>query len=51
MNKLETLLKAIFNKCFSGISNILPRSNFGVDRQESSLQSLTAYSLKRCVSC
>ena len=31
----------------SGNSSILPRSNFGVGRQESSPQSLTAYSLNR----
>ena len=39
--------KAICNKGFSGNSSILPRSNFRVGRQESSPQSLTAYSLKR----
>ncbi len=39
--------KAICNKGLSGNSNILPRSNFGVGGQESSPQSLTAYSLKR----
>ncbi|PKP52541.1 MAG: hypothetical protein CVT92_08260, partial [Bacteroidetes bacterium HGW-Bacteroidetes-1] len=40
--------KAICNKGFSGNSIILPRSNFGVGGQESSPQSLTAYSLNRC---
>ena len=39
--------KAICNKGFSGNSSILPRSNFGVGGQESSPQSLTAYSLNR----
>ncbi len=39
--------KAICNKGFSGNSSILPRSNFGAVGQESSPQSLTAYSLKR----
>jgi hypothetical protein len=43
----ETLTKAICNKGFSGNSSILPRSNFGVGGQESSPQSLTAYSLNR----
>jgi hypothetical protein len=47
MKKPETLTKAICNKGFSGNSSILPRSNFGVGRQESSPQSLTAYSLNR----
>jgi len=45
----ETLTKAICNKGFSGNSSILPRSNFGVSRQESSPQSLTAHSLNRFV--
>jgi hypothetical protein len=39
--------KAICNKGFSGNSSILPRSNFGVNGQESSPQSLPAYSLNR----
>jgi len=39
--------KAICNKGFRGNSSILPRLNFGVWGQESSPQSLTAYSLKR----
>jgi len=43
----ETLTKAICNKGFSGNLSILPRSNFGVGGQESSPQSLTAYSLNR----
>ena len=43
----ETLTKAICNKGFSGILSILPRLNFGVGGQESSPQSLTAYSLNR----
>ena len=48
-NKGEGITKAICNKGFSGDSSILPRSNFGVGRQESSPQSLTAYSLSRYV--
>jgi len=36
--------KAICNKGFSGFSSVVARSNFGVDSQESSPQSLTAYS-------
>ena len=43
----EPLTKAICNKGFSGNSSILPRSNFGVGGQESSPQSLAAYSLDR----
>ena len=39
--------KAICNKGFSGNSSILHHSNFGVGGQESSPQSLTAYSLSR----
>jgi len=39
--------KAFCNKDFSGNSITLPRSNFGASRQESSPQSLTAYSLNR----
>jgi hypothetical protein len=38
--------KAICNKGFSCDSNILPRSNFCAVEQESSPQSLTAYSRK-----
>jgi len=47
MNKADRITKAICNKGFSGNSGILPRSNFGVGGQESSPQSLTAYSLDR----
>jgi hypothetical protein len=49
LERKEGLLvtKAICNKGFRGNSSILPRSNFGVGGQESSPQSLTAYSLKR----
>ena len=43
----QLVTKAICNKGFSGNSSILPRSNFGVGGQESSPQSLTAYSLNR----
>jgi len=43
----ETLTKAISNKGFSGNSSILPRIKFRVGGQESSPQSLTAYSLNR----
>ena len=43
----ETLTKAICNKGFSGNSSILPRIKFRVGEQESSPQSLTAYSLNR----
>lgn len=46
----ERLTKAICNKGFSANSSILLRSNFGVVGQGSSPQSLTAYSLGRCVS-
>ena len=45
--KHEGITKAICNKGFSGKSNILPRSKFGIGGQESSPQSLTAYSLSR----
>jgi len=47
--KPETLTKAICNKGFNDNLSILPRSNFGVGGQESSPQSLTAYSLNRYV--
>ena len=47
----ETLTKAICNKGFSGNSSILPRIKFRVGRQESSPQSLTAYSLNRYSQC
>ena len=43
----ETLTKCMCHKGFSGYSNILARSNFGVFRQESSPQSLTAHTLDR----
>jgi len=49
IKKSERLTKAICNKGFSGNSSSLPRSNFGVDGQESSPQSLTAYSPKPLV--
>jgi hypothetical protein len=49
--KHETLTKAICNKGFSGNSSILPRIKFCVGGQESSPQSLTAYSLDRYASC
>jgi hypothetical protein len=50
LEKKEGLLvtKCSSNKGFSGNSSILPRSNFGVFRQESSPQSLTAATLNRC---
>ena len=49
LDKKEGLLvtKCSSNKGFSGKSSILPRSNFGVFRQESSPQSLTAATLNR----
>jgi len=43
----ETLTKAICNKGFNSNSSILPRIKFRVGGQESSPQSLTAYSLNR----
>ena len=43
----QLVTKCSSNKGFSGKSSILPRSNFGVGGQESSPQSLTAYSLNR----
>ncbi len=43
----QLVTKCSSNKGFSGKSSILPRSNFGVGRQESSPQSLTAATLKR----
>ncbi len=48
--KADPLTKAICNKGFSGNSSILPRIKLIVTRQESSPQSLTAYSLNRCAS-
>ena len=47
MTERQPVTKAICNKGFNGNSSILPRINFGVSRQESSPQSLTAHSLKR----
>jgi len=47
MKRNQPITKAICNKGFSGNLSILPRSNFGVGGQESSPQSLTAYSLTR----
>lgn len=41
------LTKATYNKGFSGNSSILPRTKFGVGGQDSSQQSLTAYSRDR----
>ena len=43
------LTKAIYNKGFSGNSSILPRIKFCVGRQDSRPQSLTVYSLDRCM--
>jgi len=43
----KALTKCSSNKGFGGKSSILPRSKFGVGGQDSSLQSLTAYSLNR----
>jgi hypothetical protein len=43
----QLVTKAICNKGFSGNSSILPRIKFRVGGQESSPQSLTAYSLNR----
>jgi len=45
--KADPLTKAICNKGFSVNSSVLSRSKFGVGGQESSPQSLTAYSLNR----
>ncbi len=49
LKELRVVTKAICNKGFSGNSSILLRSNFGVSGQKSSPQSLTAYSLDRCM--
>lgn len=51
LEKKEGLLvtKCSSNKGFSGNLSILSRSNFGVFRQGSSPQSLTAATLNRCV--
>ncbi len=43
----QLITKAICNKGFRGILCILPRIKFRVVGQESSPQSLTAYSLNR----
>ena len=43
----QLVTKAICNKGFSANLSILPRSNFGAGGQESTPQSLTAYSLNR----
>ena len=43
----QLVTKCSSNKGFSGKSSILPRSNFGAFRQESSPQSLTAATLNR----
>lgn len=50
-NNNEGITKAICNKGFSGNSNILPRSNYSVFRQELSPQSLTAATLNRYHQC
>ena len=47
MNKLRHITKCSSNKGFSGKSSIMPLSNFGVDGQDSSPQSLTAATLDR----
>jgi hypothetical protein len=43
----QLVTKAICNKGFSGNSSVLPRIKFRVGGQDSSPQSLTAYSLNR----
>ncbi len=43
----QLVTKAICNKGFRGNSSILPRIKFRVGGQDSSPQSLTAYSLNR----
>jgi hypothetical protein len=47
MKEVQQVTKAICNKGFSGNSIILPRIKIRVGGQESSPQSLTAYSLDR----
>jgi hypothetical protein len=47
IKKVQQVTKAICNKGFRGNSNILPRIKFRVSGEESSPQSLTAYSLNR----
>jgi hypothetical protein len=49
VQKGQQLTKAIFNKGFSGNSSILHRIKFSVGGQFCSPQSLTAYSLNRCM--
>lgn len=51
MAEHQAVTKAICNKGFSGNSSILPRSKFSAGGQESSPQSLTAYSLVRWLQC
>ena len=41
--------KCICHKGFSGYSSVVARSNFRVGGQETAPQSLTAYTLDRCV--
>jgi len=48
-NNAQLVTKAICNKGFSGNLSILPRIKFRVGGQASSPQSLTAYSLDRCI--
>ena len=43
----QPLTKFSSNKGFIGNSSFLPRLNFGVSGHESSLQSITVYSLER----
>lgn len=43
----ETLTKCICHKGFSGYSSVVARSNFRVDEQETTPQSLTAHTLDR----
>ena len=47
IKEMQPVTKCSSNKGFSGNSSFLPRSNFGVFRQESSPQSLTAATLDR----
>jgi len=47
LKEKRVVTKAICNKGFSGNSSILPRIKFRVGGQDSSPQSLTAYSLNR----
>jgi len=50
MKELQLVTKAIFNKGFSGNSNIVARIKLCVGGQVAAPQSLTAHSLNRCVS-